>query len=170
MTDSGYRDEGEPRHGQSADRQRRPWYQRGPVRALIAAATFVVGLFVGGLIVGFAGAGSTPPVPTRTVTASPTPAPRTPGSPAPATGRVTVNQACLRAINDGQSTYGQIGRILSSLRALNAAQVDNAIRKLQRLQSQMRHDAGSCKIIAHLPQGTPSTSAGVTLSPSPSAS
>lgn len=112
---------------------------------LLAAATFVIGLFLGGIIVGLIGPGSsTPAVKTVTTTVAPsgTPAPGSSG----AAGQVTVNQACLRALNEAQSSYGSVADLISALRSLDAARIDAIIQQLQPLENALRADLQACKV------------------------
>src|SRR5690348_7870058 len=88
---------------------RRTWSGRA-ARWWAAAGAFVVGLLVGGVLVGVFAGGSTP-LPAGT-TAQPSQGASPVGSPTPtpagATGQVTVNQACLRALNAAQDIYGTL--------------------------------------------------------------
>lgn len=128
--------------------QTRPWRQRPSVRALWAAAVFVLGLFVGGLVVGFAVTGPAPPAPKVTVTTK-APEPK-PGSGA-LRGEAMVNAACLQAINDSQSNYAGIQKLIDALRSLNAARVDHAITDLQPRREKLRRDLDACRVVAHVP-------------------
>lgn len=125
---------------------------------MLAAATFVLGLFAGGIIVGLASSGpsiSATPQPTVTVTegagrsASATPN----GS---LTGQATVNAACLQAVNDAQSSYAAIADLITALRNLNAAQIDQVIQRLEPLQTKLRNDLHACKVTSRLRGGLPS--------------
>lgn len=124
---------------------RTAWHQRGAVRALIAAAIFVIGLFVGGVIVGFTVSGPAPKIPTRTVTATPPPQ-AAPSSQGAVTGLASVNQQCLQAINDTQSSLGALQNLADALRSLNPVRIDEAIRRLQPIQQRIRDELKQCKV------------------------
>ena len=169
---------GQPQAAPPAPPSRRtPWHRRRPARWLLAAATFVVGLFVGGVFVGLVSGGSTPaPAPTTTITV----APSTPPSAAPSTGgsggltgQVTVNAACLRAINDAQSASADIGDLVSALRSLSASRIDEAIRQLEPLETRLQSELQDCQVASTLPSGIagatgPTGAAAPTGSPTPS--
>lgn len=138
-----------------------PWSRRRPARWLLAALTFVIGLFAGAIVVGLAGGGSSAPtVATTTVTVTPTPG--TSRSPTlgsgGVTGQVTVNAACLRVLNESRLTYTAISGLVSALQSLDVAKIDQVIGELEPLQSQLRTDLRTCKIVTQLPGAVPTTS------------
>jgi hypothetical protein len=142
----------------------RPWRQRPSVRALFAAVIFVLGLFVGGIVVGFAVTGPTPPAPKVTITtAAPARAPITEPDGA-VTEQAVVSAACLRAINDSQSSYAGMQQLIDAIRSLDAARVDRAIMSLQPLREQAQRDLHACRVVASVP------SVHATARPSPAAS
>jgi hypothetical protein len=129
----------------------RPWRHRPSVRALWAAAVFVLGLFVGGLVVGLTVSGPTPPAPQVTVT---TVAPQPLPSSGAVAGRALVNAACLRAINESQTSYAGIQKLIDALQSLDAKRVDRAITDLQPQRTELRRDLDACRVIASVPSGT----------------
>jgi hypothetical protein len=135
---------------------------------LFAAATFVLGLFVGGVIVGFADDSSGPVVRTvtRTVTPSAVPNPGGAGSGA-ATGQAVVSAQCLRAVNEAQTVAGQLGSVIDALRSFNLSAVNDGIRALQPLQARLRRDAAACQVSTSL-GGASSVPLSPTPAPSPS--
>lgn len=138
--------EPEGRHSPTAPRRER-WHQRGAVRALVAAAIFVIGVALGGVIVGFAMNGSKPALPRRTVTTTAPVAPNARGgSRAPIVGAAAVNNGCLRAINDSQTAYSGLGRLAAALRALDASRIDHLLVDMQARQQQLQQDLGACHI------------------------
>jgi hypothetical protein len=143
---------------------RQPWRQRPTVRGLVAAVTFVLGLAAGGVIVGFAVTGRKPPLPKRTVTVTPTP--RAPGAAAgsgsPAAGVAVVNEQCLRAINDSQTSFNGLGELVAAVRALDASRIDHVLLQLQARQTQLKRDLRTCHVTARVATATP------TPAPSPS--
>jgi hypothetical protein len=118
------------------------------VRALTAAAVFVVGLFAGGIIVGFAVSGPTPPAPRVTVT---TTAPQPKSSSGALAGQAMVNAACLRAINASQASYAGIQKLIDALRSLNAARVDQAISDLRPQREQLQRELDACRVVGTVP-------------------
>jgi hypothetical protein len=119
------------------------------VRALSAAAIFVLGLFVGGLVVGLTVSGPTPPAPHVSVTTvAPQPLPS-----GVAAGQAVVNAACLRAINESQTGYAGIQKLIDALRSMNAKRVDRAISDLQPKRAELRRDLDACRVVAGAPSG-----------------
>jgi len=139
-----------------------PWYRRAGVRWLLAAVTFVIGLFVGGIIVGFASSPAEPVVARSTVTMTPAAPPTAPaptGSPA-AAGEASVNSACLRAVNDAQSSYTVLGQLFGAVRGFDLGKLDSLIRRLQPMQAALKQDFAACHVSGHLaaPSVAPSAS------------
>lgn len=142
-----------------------------PRRWWAAAGMFVLGLFVGGILVGLVSGGSAAlPAAAPTTAPSSTPAPasgsvQTGG--AGATGQVVVNDACLRVLNAAQDVYGAINDLGTAVQDLNAARLDEIIRRLQPLQERLRTSGAACKVQTRLPNGStisgaPETSASAT--------
>lgn len=131
----------------------------GPGRAVrwwLAAATFVVGVFVGGLLVGLLSEGSAP-VPIAAQDAPGTddavPLPE-----APATGEtaeVVVNAACLRAVNGAQDVVAVIDDLGEAVSEFNAARLDEVVRRLQPLQGRLSADIAGCQVVSEVQEATP---------------
>jgi hypothetical protein len=143
---------------------------RPALRGWLAAATFVVGLFVGGIIVGLLSDEPSLP-PAGSSTAEPLPAPGTgsilppsSGSAAGGTGEVVVNDACLRAVNTAQDVSSAVDDLGEAAAELNAAQLDEVIRRLQPLQDRLQENIEGCEVVTRLPDGFT-----VTSTPAPSA-
>ena len=127
----------------------------------------ITGVFVLGAVLGVAGtlvwggtSTSSAPPPART-TETPPPSP----VPAPGTGeggQITVDAACLRAIQAAQSAYAAISDAGDALSSLDAARLDELVRRLQPIQDQLQADSAAC----HVAGGTGSAVA----TPSPSSS
>jgi hypothetical protein len=130
----------------------RPWRQRPSVRALFAAAVFVLGLLVGGVLVGFAVTGSTPPAPRVVATTTAPPPGRPPGA---FTGQAEVNAACLRAINESQTSYASIQKLIDALRTMDAGRVDKAITDLQPKREELHRELDACRIVGSVPSARP---------------
>lgn len=136
-----------------------------------AAGAFVVGVFVGAVLVGLLSEGS----PTSAATA---PTPSAPSAPSAAAGQspasspspgivdptVSVNDACLRAVNAAQDAYAAISDVGDAARGLNAARLDEIVRQLQPLQAQLRDNVAACRVVTTLPDGS-----SVVTTPSPPA-
>jgi len=87
--------------------------------------------------------------------------------------QIVVNEACLRAINEGQDAYNAINKIGDAVRDLNLTTLDDIIRQLQPLQGALRADVSGCHVTSRLPDGSlistalPTTSPAVTPSVAP---
>lgn len=137
------------------------------VRWWLAAATFVLGLFVGGLLVGLLSEGSAP-VPTATP--APTTGAAVPLPDAPPTGEtaeVVVNAACLRAVNGAQDVVAAIDDLGEAASQLNAARLDEVIRRLQPLQGRLTTDIAGCQVVSEVAEATPTGTSPGSPAPSP---
>lgn len=138
--------------------------QRTPRRAArwwLAAGTFVVGLAAGVIISGLLVSGSASPiagnvspdtVPLTTVVVGSTAS--SAASSSGASVQIIVNQACLRAINEGQDAYDVINKLGDAVRNFNLTTLDDIIRQLQPLQGALRGDISDCHVTARLPDGS----------------
>jgi hypothetical protein len=134
----------------------------------IAVLTFVAGVAVGVLIVGFltrstpdfSGAPSAPPT-------SPSPA----GSQGvPAAASAQVNAACLRVINEAQDVATILSEVGPAITAVNLQQLDDIVRRLQSIQARLDDDLRDCKVEAQVnrtPTAVPSPLSTVEPSASP---
>lgn len=137
---------------------------RPALRGWLAAATFVFGLFVGGIVVGLLSDGPSLP-PAGTSAAEPLPPAGTGSSAAPSSGaaaggtaEVVVNDACLRAVNNAQDVYAAVEDLGEAAAELNAARLDEAIRRLQPLQTRLQENIAGCQVVTRLPDGSVVTS------------
>lgn len=140
--------------------------QRTPRRAArwwLAAGTFVVGLAAGVIISGLLASGSASPiagnvspdtVPLTTAVVGSTAAASSVAPSSGASVQIIVNQACLRAINEGQDAYDAINKIGDAVRNFNLTTLDDVIRQLQPLQGALRSDLSDCHVTARLPDGS----------------
>jgi hypothetical protein len=145
------------------DQGERP--DRGWTRWL-AAGTFVLGLAAGVLLVGLLGQDPPPPT-TAGGPATSEPAGRA-TSPAEPTGRVEVNAACLRALNAAQDIAGTVDDLGAAAAVLDAAQLDEVIRRLQPLQARLEENTAACEATGTVATAPPTAPPAVP--PSPSAS
>ena len=133
----------------------------------IAVLTFVAGIVVGVLIVGFlykttpdfSAAPSAPPT-------SPSPA----GSQSvPAAASAQVNAACLRVINQARDVTAILSEVGPAITAVNLQQLDDIVRRLQSIQARLDDDLRDCKVEAAVstPTAVPSPSSTVEPSASP---
>jgi hypothetical protein len=134
----------------------------------IAVLTFVAGVVVGILIVGyldrsnpdFSSAPSAPPT-------SPSPA----GSQdVPAGASAQVNAACLRVINEAQDVATILSEVGPAITAVNLQQLDDIVRRLQSIQARLDDDLRDCKVDAQVnrtPTAVPSPLSTVEPSASP---
>jgi hypothetical protein len=159
--DGGHVTDGQVPAGETTRSATAPWYRRSGVRWLVAAVTFVVGLFVGGVIVGFASSPAEPVVARSTVTMTPS-APMSPpasvGTDNAVTGQAALNAACLQAINDAQSTYAVLGQLLGAVKGFDLGKLDALVRRLQPMQAELRQDFDACHVTARLSTPSPSPS------------
>jgi hypothetical protein len=126
-----------PPPGRRAERPGRAW------SGWLAAGTFVVGLVAGALLGGLLG--QDPPVAPTAQEAQPTGA--APGSPPTGTADGTrVNAACLRAINAAQDIAATVDDLGAAAAALDAARLDEVIRRLQPLQQRLQENSADCEV------------------------
>jgi hypothetical protein len=110
----------------------------------LAAGTFVVGLVAGALLVGLLG--QDPPVAPTVQETQPTVPVSPPTGTADGTPGTRVNAACLRAINAAQDIAAAVGDRGAAAAALDAAALDEEIRRLQPLQQRLREDSADCEV------------------------
>jgi hypothetical protein len=110
----------------------------------IAVLTFVVGVGVGVLIVGFLSR-STPDPPTVQSPSPMTPSP-TGGQGVPAAASAQVNAACLRVINEAQDIATILSEAGPAITAVNLQQLDDIVRRLQSIQARLDDDLRGCKV------------------------
>ncbi len=134
--------------------------ERWPVSARsgwLAAGTFVVGLLAGALITGLLG--QDPPVqPSGQAAMGAVP---TAGMPTayPGAGGEQLSEACLRAINAAQDIAVAVEDVGTAAAALDAAQLDEAIRQVQPLQARLQAATAECSPVPGTsPVGTPAES------------
>ena len=123
----------------------------------IALLTFVAGIVVGVLIVGFLNL-STPDFP-----AAQSPAPMTPspaeGERVPDGASARVNDACLRVINEAQDISTILTEVGPAISAENLQQLDDMVRRLQSIQARLEDDLRDCKVdteVIRTPTAVPS--------------
>jgi hypothetical protein len=118
----------------------------------IAVLTFVVGVGLGVLIVGFL----TRSTPDPSAVQNPSPvAPSATGSQSvPAAASAQVNAACLRVINEAQDIATILSEAGPAITAVNLQQLDDIVRRLQSIQARLEVDLRDCKVNAEV-SGTP---------------
>ncbi|MDK3255653.1 hypothetical protein [Blastococcus capsensis] len=131
----------------------RPGRTRGPRSWWLVAPAFVLGLFAGAVTLGLLRE-DPPPVP-ATATESPAGSDESPsdgGTPAPgARAEFTVNEACLRVVNGTQDLVDVVGDLGNAAADLDISGLDEAIRRLQPLESRLRDDLDGCETDTTLP-------------------
>ncbi|MCZ2850432.1 hypothetical protein [Modestobacter sp. VKM Ac-2978] len=126
------------------------------VRWWLAAATFVLGVFVGGLVVGLLDDGSAPvPAATPAGPATDVGVPLPGAPPTGETAEVVVNAACLRAVNGAQDVVAAIDELGEAVGEFNAARLDEVIRQLQPLQGRLSGDIAGCQVVSEVAEATP---------------
>jgi hypothetical protein len=136
----------EDREGQRHDRGRARW---------LAAGTFVLGLVTGVLLLGLLG--QDPPVAASVPEAGADPAAPSTSAAGP-TSVVELNEACLRAINAAQDIAATVDDLGAAAAVLDAAQLDEVIRRLQPLQERLQENTAACEATGSVPTGTPAPS------------
>jgi hypothetical protein len=136
---------------------------RWELRGWLAPAVFVAGLLVGGVLVGVLR--DDPPLPVAGSTAAATlpsegadaePAPD--GSAAGGTVELVVNDECLRAVNAAQDMARVVDDLGEAAADLDAARLDEVVRRLQPLQDRLQADVTACRAVTRLPDGSAVTS------------
>jgi hypothetical protein len=123
----------------------------------LAAGTFVLGLTVGMLLVGLLGQDA-PVVTTAQGAASASATGERPDGAEP-TGGVELNEACLRAINAAQDIAGTVDDLGAAAAVLDAAALDEVIRRLQPLQQRLQENTAACEASGSLPSASATPSA-----------
>ena len=136
----------------------------------IAALTFVAGVAIGVLIVGFLD-WSTSDFSAAQSAPSTSPSPVVSQS-EPAAASAQVNAACLRVINHAQDIATILGEAGPAITAVNLQQLDDIVRRLQSIQTRLEVDLRDCKVNAEVggtPTAKPSplSTVGTSASPTP---
>ncbi|MGY1723195.1 hypothetical protein [Blastococcus sp. SYSU DS0533] len=115
------------------------------------AGAFLAGLFLGAVLVGLLSEGTV-------VVANPVPLDQDvdpPGAVAGggateggATGQVTVDDDCLRAVNAAQDVAQLVDEMGEAIAVLNAARMDEVVRRLQPLQRRLQASVEACEVRA----------------------
>jgi len=132
----------DPKH--QADGNARPSQRRS--RWWIAVLTFVAGIGVGVLIVGFLNASTPDFAPVQ----SAPPAPPSPtGSPSvPGGASARVNAACVRVINEAQDVATILSEVGPAITSVNLQQLDDIVRRLQSIEGRLENDLRDCRVEA----------------------
>lgn len=118
----------------------------------IAALTFVAGIIIGVLIVGFLDWSSSDFSAAQSApSTSPSPAV---GQGEPAAASAQVNAACLRVISHAQDISTILSEVGPAVTAVNLQQLDDIVRRLQSIQTRLEVDLRDCKVNAEV-SGTP---------------
>ena len=125
----------------------------------LAAGAFVLGVVAGVLLLGLLGQDS----PTAPAPQGAAPAQGPGAGSAGETGRIEVNAACLRAINAAEDIGAAVEDLGSAAAVLDAAQLDEVIRRLQPLQDRLQENTAACEVTG----STPSETAGAEPTASP---
>ena len=154
----------DPKH--QADGNARPSQRRS--RWWIAVLTFVAGIGVGVLIVGFLDASTPNFAPVQSAPPAPPSATGSPSVPAGASAR--VNAACVRVINEAQDVATILSEVGPAITSVNLQQLDDIVRRLQSIEGRLENDLRECRVEAEVgstPVPSPSTTAEPSASPPP---
>ena len=110
----------------------------------IAVLTFVAGVAIGILIVGFLDM-STSDFSAAQSAPSTSPSPVV-GQSEPAAASAQVNAACLRVINHAQDIATILSEVGPAITAVNVQQLDDIVRRLQSIQTRLDVDLRDCKV------------------------
>lgn len=134
----------------------------------IAALTFVAGIVIGVLIVGFLDWSSSDFSAAQSApSTSPSPVV---GQSEPAAASAQVNAACLRVINHAQDISTILSEVGPAITAVNLQQLDDIVRRLQSIQTRLEVDLRDCKVnaeVSRTPTAVPSPLSTVDPSASP---
>lgn len=123
--------------------------RRGPVAGfrtgLVVAVVFLLGLTLGAVAVGLLGDSAPPPTAIQ-ADAGPEGRGLIAADLDPEAGPFQVNGACLGAFNAAQDAYATIDDLGQAASALDAAQLDEVVRRLQPLQQQLEDDLAACRV------------------------
>ncbi|SES79873.1 hypothetical protein [Geodermatophilus poikilotrophus] len=114
----------------------------------LAAGTFVLGLVAGALLVGLLGQAPPVPRPAQEAASASTAGPTSTAGPG---DRVGIEPACLRALNAAQDIAATADDLGAAAAALDAAQLDEVVRRLQPLQARLGESRAACEASGSLP-------------------
>ena len=136
-----------------------------PVRTgFVAAVVFVVGLAVGAVLAGFLAAD---PVVVRAAE-GPVPGDAATGPSLPAedaAAQFVVSGACLSAVNAAQDTLLLVDDVDRGAAELDAAALDETVRRLMPLQTRLQTGLEACRVATEGPSAPPAPSSGAPASP-----
>ncbi|MDP5184270.1 hypothetical protein QOZ88_16675 [Blastococcus sp. BMG 814] len=119
------------------------------------AGAFLGGLVVGVVLVGLLSEGNVlvaAPVPTNPDAALPAFPDRGAGEEGGATGQVTIDDDCLRAVNAAQDIAQLIDELGEAIADFNATRLDEIVRELQPLQRRLQTSIDACEVEAGTPE------------------
>ncbi|WP_142023971.1 hypothetical protein [Blastococcus colisei] len=116
----------------------------------LAGITFVVGLFLGAIALGLLHESPPPDLLAGDPPAA-APADDVPSEAPGANAEITVNEACLRVVNETRDVIDAIRGLGESAADLDIAGVNQAIRALQPLEDRVREDLADCEADTTLP-------------------
>lgn len=142
---------GAPSREKTAVPSREGW--RRVLRWWGKAGAFLAGLLVGAVLVGLLSEGSV-------VVAAPEPADVDVLPPGAAdeggiTGQATLDADCLRAVNAAQDVAQLLDDLGEALAVLNAARLDEVVRRLQPLERRLQSSVEACEVRAGSAGGSP---------------
>ena len=132
----------------------------GPLTWILAGAAFVIGIGTGAVAVTLLGEDSnrSPAATATTVSAPPTTGAATGTETSDLTAQITVNQACIQAINTAQDAYQAITELGDAAKQFDITRLDDIVRRLQPIQTNLQNDLAACNITTTISPSAPPTS------------
>jgi hypothetical protein len=132
----------------------------GPFAWILAGIAFVIGIGAGAVAVALLSEDSErlPATATTTVTAPPPAGAASGTESAAVTAQITVNEACIEAINAVQDAYDAITELGEAAKQFDIARLDAIVQRLQPIQTNLQNDIAACNVTTDISAFTPSAS------------